>query len=72
LSSIRIITSRQHLLRSLADIVATLAKTERGGTLRERIRFFCVFALLIVAEIGYLPVTLLAAAISSSTRQYSI
>ncbi|MGY3506821.1 IS21-like element helper ATPase IstB [Bradyrhizobium sp. USDA 4471] len=42
---------------SLADIVATLAKAEREGTLRERIRFFCRFALLIVDEIGYLPVT---------------
>jgi DNA replication protein DnaC len=41
---------------SLADIVATLAKAEREGTLRERIRFFCRFALLIVDEIGYLPV----------------
>ena len=42
---------------SLADIIATLAKAEREGTLRERIRFFCRFALLIVDEIGYLPVT---------------
>ncbi len=41
---------------SLADIVATLAKAEREGALRERIRFFCRFALLIVDEIGYLPV----------------
>jgi DNA replication protein DnaC len=42
---------------SLADIIAVLAKAEREGTLRERIRFFCRFALLIVDEIGYLPVT---------------
>ncbi|MDR3488078.1 MAG: IS21-like element helper ATPase IstB [Bradyrhizobium sp.] len=41
---------------SLADIVAALAKAERDGTLRERIRTFCRFALLIVDEIGYLPV----------------
>jgi DNA replication protein DnaC len=41
---------------SLADIIAALAKAEREGTLRERIRFFCRFALLIVDEIGYLPV----------------
>jgi DNA replication protein DnaC len=41
---------------SLADIVATLAKAERDGALRERIRY-CRFALLIVDEIGYLPVT---------------
>jgi DNA replication protein DnaC len=42
---------------SLADIVATLAKAERDGALRERIRYYCRFALLIVDEIGYLPVT---------------
>ena len=41
---------------SLADIVASLAKAEREGVLRERIRYFCRFALLIVDEIGYLPV----------------
>src|SRR5271154_424262 len=41
---------------SLADIIASLAKAEREGTLRERIRFFCRSALLIVDEIGYLPV----------------
>jgi DNA replication protein DnaC len=41
---------------SLADIVASLAKAERDGALRERIRYFCRFALLIVDEIGYLPV----------------
>ena len=41
---------------SLADVVASLAKAEREGTLRERIRYFCRFALLIVDEIGYLPV----------------
>ena len=40
----------------LADIVASLAKAERDGSLRERIRYFCRFALLIVDEIGYLPV----------------
>ncbi len=40
----------------LADIVASLARAEREGTLRERIRFLCRAALLIVDEIGYLPV----------------
>ena len=35
---------------------SALAKAEREGTLREKIRFFCRFALLIVDEIGYLPV----------------
>ena len=41
---------------SLADIVASLARAEREGALRERIQYFCRFALLIVDEIGYLPV----------------
>jgi DNA replication protein DnaC len=41
---------------TLADLVGTLAKAEREGALREKIRFFCRFALLIVDEIGYLPV----------------
>ncbi len=40
----------------LTDLVSALAKAEREGTLREKIRFFCRFALLIVDEIGYLPV----------------
>ena len=42
---------------SLADIVASLARAEREGSLRERIRFLCRASLLIVDEIGYLPVT---------------
>lgn len=41
----------------LAELVANLAKAEREGTLRERIRYLCRFALLVVDEIGYLPVT---------------
>lgn len=41
---------------TLADLVGALAKAEREGTLRERIRFFCRFSLLVVDEIGYLPV----------------
>ena len=40
----------------LADLIGALAKAEREGTLRERIRFYCRPALLIVDEIGYLPV----------------
>ena len=36
-------------------ISSALAKAEREGTLREKIRFFCRFSLLIVDEIGYLP-----------------
>jgi len=41
---------------TLADLISALAKAEREGSLREKIRFFCRFALLIVDEIGYLPV----------------
>jgi DNA replication protein DnaC len=41
----------------LADIVASLARAERDGSLRERIRFLSPAALLIVDEIGYLPVS---------------
>jgi DNA replication protein DnaC len=41
---------------ALADLVASLAKAEREGTLRERLRFLCRPSLLIVDEIGYLPV----------------
>ena len=42
---------------ALADLVTQLAKAEREGTLRERIRFLCRASLLVVDEIGYLPVT---------------
>jgi DNA replication protein DnaC len=41
----------------LADLVAALAKAEREGTLREKIRTLCRPSLLVVDEIGYLPVT---------------
>jgi DNA replication protein DnaC len=41
---------------TLADIVGSLAKAEREGLLRERIRWFSRASLLIVDEIGYLPV----------------
>jgi DNA replication protein DnaC len=41
---------------TLADIVASLAKAEREGQLHQRIRFYCRFAVLLVDEIGYLPV----------------
>lgn len=40
----------------LADIVDSLAKAEREGKLRERIRFLCRASLLIIDEIGYLPI----------------
>ena len=42
---------------TLADLIGALAKAEREGVLREKIRYFRRFALLIVDEIGYLPVT---------------
>jgi DNA replication protein DnaC len=41
---------------TLADIIASLAKAEREGCLRERLRWLARSALLIVDEIGYLPV----------------
>lgn len=41
---------------TLAEIIASLAKAEREGQLRERIRYLCRAALLVVDEIGYLPV----------------
>ncbi|MDX8450213.1 IS21-like element helper ATPase IstB [Mesorhizobium captivum] len=41
---------------TLADIIASLAKAEREGQLRERIRYLCRASLLVVDEIGYLPV----------------
>ncbi|MBV8590957.1 MAG: IS21-like element helper ATPase IstB [Acetobacteraceae bacterium] len=39
-----------------ADILDSLAKAEREGRLRERIRFFCRTSLMIIDEIGYLTV----------------
>lgn len=41
---------------TLADLVTSLAKAEKEGTLRERIRFLARPQLLVVDEIGYLPV----------------
>src|SRR5512135_3911276 len=38
------------------ELVDSLAKAEREGPLRERLRFLCRPQLLIVDEIGYLPV----------------
>jgi DNA replication protein DnaC len=42
---------------TLADIITSLAEAERDGMLRERIRYLCRPALLVVDEIGYLPIT---------------
>ena len=41
---------------TLADLIAALARAEREGRLTERIRFFCRSSLLVIDEIGYLPV----------------
>lgn len=40
---------------TLAELIGSLAKAEREGVLRERIRFLCRPQLLVVDEIGYLP-----------------
>ena len=40
----------------LADIIDSLAKADREGRLRERIRYLCRASLLIIDEIGYLSV----------------
>src|SRR3954462_3856828 len=41
---------------TLADIIASLAKAEKEGMLRARMRYLCRAALLVVDEIGYQPV----------------
>jgi DNA replication protein DnaC len=41
---------------TLADIIASLALAERDGQLRQRLRYLCRASLLVVDEIGYLPV----------------
>ena len=40
----------------LADIIDSLARADREGRLRERIRYLCRSSLLIIDEIGYLSV----------------
>jgi len=47
---------RSVVFSTLADLIASLSKAEREGTLRERIRYLCRASLLVVDEIGYLPV----------------
>jgi len=42
-------------LATLAEIITSLLKAEREGTLAERIRFLSRNALLIIDEVGYLP-----------------
>jgi DNA replication protein DnaC len=41
---------------TLADLVASMQKAERDGSLRERVRFLSRHSLLIIDEIGYLPI----------------
>ena len=41
----------------LADILDGLAKADREGRLRKRVRYLCRSQLLIIDEIGYLPAT---------------
>ncbi len=48
---------RSVVFSTLADLIGSLAKAERDGTLRERIRYLARASLLVVDEIGYLPVT---------------
>jgi len=42
---------------TLAELIEALTKAEREGRLADKLRFFARTALLIVDEIGYLPVT---------------
>ena len=42
---------------SLTDLITTLTKAEREGNLATRIRYFNRAALLIVDEVGYLPIS---------------
>src|ERR1043166_164419 len=41
---------------TLAELVTSMVKAEREGSLRERVRFLARNSLLIVDEIGYLPI----------------
>ncbi|KZL07812.1 IS21-like element helper ATPase IstB [Pseudovibrio sp. Ad26] len=42
---------------ALADLIDALSKAEREGKLTEKLRFYARASLLIVDEIGYLPIT---------------
>lgn len=48
---------RQVHRASLAELIDALAKAERQGELAEKIRFYTRSSLLIVDEIGYLPIS---------------
>jgi len=47
---------RQVYRATLAELIDALAKAERQGQLAEKIRFYARASLLIVDEIGYLPI----------------
>ena len=47
---------RSVVFSTLADLIASLAKAECDGALREQIRYLSRASLLVVDEIGYLPV----------------
>jgi DNA replication protein DnaC len=49
-------TGRSVYFSPLADVLDSLAKADREGRLRERIRYLCRASLLIIDEIGYLSV----------------
>ena len=51
---------------TLADLIASLTRAEREQALRERVRYLSRHGLLIVDEIGYLPVGAAGAICSSS------
>jgi DNA replication protein DnaC len=42
---------------TLADLIAQLSKAEKEGRLNDRLKFFARCSLLVVDEIGYLPIT---------------
>jgi len=50
-------SGRQVYRATLAELVEVMAKAERQGQLAEKIRFYARSSLLIVDEIGYLPIT---------------
>ena len=41
---------------TLAEIIEALSRAEREGRLQDKIRFYCRWSLLVIDEIGYLPV----------------
>jgi hypothetical protein len=56
---------------SLAEVIDMLVRAERDGGLPERLRFFNRNSLLIVDEIGYLPVTRAGPTSSSSSSTHA-